>query len=139
MAIKTITSKNLKVSRSFQDLANSFARNPVTRDIVVLKNQNAIKQAMKNLVLTSPGEKLFQSEIGSKVYQLLFEPLDAFTVDTLKDEITSTLRNFEPRVEVISVEITALDDYHELRVDVEYRIVGQPLTQTIDFILQRAD
>ena len=139
MALKTITSKNLKVSRSFQDLANSFAKNPVTRDLIVLKNANAIKQAMKNLVLTSPGEKLFQSEVGSKVYQLLFEPLDAFTVDTLQDEITNTLRNFEPRVEVISVEITALDDYHELRVDVEYRIVGQPLTQTIDFILQRAE
>jgi len=139
VALKTITSKNLKVSRSFQDLANSFAKNPVTRDLIVLKNANAIKQAMKNLVLTSPGEKLFQSEVGSKVYQLLFEPLDAFTVDTLQDEITNTLRNFEPRVEVISVEITALDDYHELRVDVEYRIVGQPLTQTIDFILQRAE
>ncbi len=139
MALKTITSKNLKVSRSFQDLANSFAKNPVTKDLIVLKNANAIKQAMKNLVLTSPGEKLFQSEVGSKVYQLLFEPLDAFTVDTLQDEITNTLRNFEPRVEVISVEITALDDYHELRVDVEYRIVGQPLTQTIDFILQRAE
>jgi|TARA_B100000427_G_scaffold306974_1_gene294113 phage baseplate assembly protein W len=139
VALKTITSKNLKVSRSFQDLANSFAKNPVTKDLVVLKNQNAIKQAMKNLVLTSPGEKLFQSEVGSKVYQLLFEPLDAFTVDTLQDEITNTLRNFEPRVEVISVEITALDDYHELRVDVEYRIVGQPLVQTIDFILQRAE
>ena len=139
MALKTITSKNLKVSRSFQDLANSFAKNPVTKDLVVLKNQNAIKQAMKNLVLTSPGEKLFQSEVGSKVYQLLFEPLDAFTVDTLQAEITNTLRIFEPRVEVISVEITALDDYHELRVDVEYRIVGQPLVQTIDFILQRAE
>tara|TARA_B100000287_G_scaffold130037_1_gene122098 strand:+ start:2953 stop:3372 length:420 start_codon:yes stop_codon:yes gene_type:complete len=139
VALKTITSKNLKVSRSFQDLANSFAKNPVTKDLIVLKNANAIKQAMKNLVLTSPGEKLFQSEVGSKVYQLLFEPLDAFTVDTLQDEITNTLRNFEPRVEVISVEITALDDYHELRVDVEYRIVGQPLTQTIDFILQRAE
>ena len=139
MALKTITSKNLKVSRSFQDLANSFAKNPVTKDLIVLKNANAIKQAMKNLVLTSPGEKLFQSEVGSKVYQLLFEPLDAFTVDTLQDEITNTLRNFEPRIEVISVEITALDDYHELRVDVEYRIVGQPLTQTIDFILQRAE
>ena len=139
MALKTITSKNLKVSRSFQDLANSFAKNPVTKDLVVLKNQNAIKQAMKNLVLTSPGEKLFQSEVGSKVYQLLFEPLDAFTVDTLQDEITNTLRNFEPRVEVISVEITALDDYHELRVDVEYRIVGQPLVQTIDFNLQRPE
>ena len=94
---------------------------------------------MKNHVLTAPGEKLFQPEVGSKVYQLLFEPLDPFTVDTLKDEIIDTLRNFEPRINVISVEITAQDDFHELRVDVEYRIVGQPLVQTIDFILQRAE
>ena len=93
---------------------------------------------MKNLVLTSPGEKLFQPDVGSKVFQLLFEPLDPFTVDTLRDEITDTLRNYEPRIEVISVEISAEDDYHQLRVDVEYRIVGQPLVQTIDFILQRA-
>ena len=138
MAIKPITSKNLKVSRNFKDLANSFLRNPVTKDLTVLKDQQAVKQAMKNLVLTSPGEKLFQPDVGSKVFQLLFEPLDPFTVDTLRDEITDTLRNYEPRIEVISVEISAEDDYHQLRVDVEYRIVGQPLVQTIDFILQRA-
>lgn len=138
MAIKPITSKNLKVSRNFKDLANSFLRNPITKDLTVLKDQQAVKQAMKNLVLTSPGEKLFQPDVGSKVFQLLFEPLDPFTVDTLRDEITDTLRNYEPRIEVISVEISAEDDYHQLRVDVEYRIVGQPLVQTIDFILQRA-
>ena len=139
MALKPIKSKNLKVSRNFKDLANSFLRNPVTKDLIVLKDQQAIKQAMKNLVLTSPGEKLFQPDVGSKVYQLLFEPLDPFTVDTLKDEIVDTLRHYEPRIEVIAVDITAQDDYHELRVDVEYRIVGQPLVQTIDFILQRAE
>lgn len=138
MAIKPITAKNLKVSRNFKDLANSFLRNPITKDLTVLKDQQAVKQAMKNLVLTSPGEKLFQPDVGSKVFQLLFEPLDPFTVDTLRDEITDTLRNYEPRIEVISVEITAEEQYHQLRVDVEYRIVGQPLVQTIDFILQRA-
>lgn len=138
MAIKPITSRNLKVSRNFKDLANSFLRNPVTKDLTVLSNQQAIKQAMKNLVLTSPGEKLFQPDVGSKVYELLFEPLDPFTIDTLKDEIVDTLLNYEPRIEVINVEISAQDDFHELRVDVEYRIVGQPLVQTIDFILERA-
>ena len=76
--------------------------------------------------------------MGSKVYELLFEPLDPFTIDTLKDEIVDTLLNYEPRIEVINVEITAENDMHELRVDVEYRIVGQPLVQTIDFILERA-
>jgi phage baseplate assembly protein W len=138
VAIKPITSRNLKVSRNFKDLANSFLRNPVTKDLTVLSNQQAIKQAMKNLVLTSPGEKLFQPDVGSKVYELLFEPLDPFTIDTLKDEIVDTLLNYEPRIEVINVEISAQDDFHELRVDVEYRIVGQPLVQTIDFILERA-
>ena len=73
MALKPIKSKNLKVSRNFKDLANSFLRNPVTKDLIVLKDQQAIKQAMKNLVLTSPGEKLFQPDVGSKVYQLLFD------------------------------------------------------------------
>jgi len=139
VAIKELRSKNFRVSRNFKDLANSFRRNPVTKDLIVLSNEQAIKQAMKNLVLTAPGEKLFQPDVGSKVYQLLFEPLDPFTVDTLKDEIVDTLRNFEPRINVISVEITANDDFHDLRVDVEYRIVGQPLVQTIDFILQRAE
>ncbi len=139
MALKELTSRNLKVSRNFKDLANSFAKNPVTKDLIVLKDTAAIRQAMKNLVLTSPGEKLFQSDIGSKTYQLLFEPLDPFTVDTLKDEIVQTLKNFEPRIEILTVDVTAVDDYHELRVDVEYRIIGQPLVQTVDFILQRAE
>ena len=139
MALKELTSRNLKVSRNFKDLANSFAKNPVTKDLIVLKDTAAIRQAMKNLVLTSPGEKLFQSDVISKTYQLLFEPLDPFTVDTLKDEIVQTLKNFEPRIEILTVDVAAVDDYHELRVDVEYRIIGQPLVQTVDFILQRAE
>ena len=123
MALKELTSRNLKVSRNFKDLANSFAKNPVTKDLIVLKDTAAIRQAMKNLVLTSPGEKLFQSDVGSKTYH----------------EIVQTLKNFEPRIEILTVDVTAVDDYHELRVDVEYRIIGQPLVQTVDFILQRAE
>ncbi len=101
MPLKDIKGKDLKRSRSFSDLSISMTRNPFTDDASVVKDDNSIKQAIKNLVLTTPGEKPFQPLVGSKVYDLLFEPLDAFTADTIQDEIINTITQYEPRVELM--------------------------------------
>ena len=87
MVLKKVGPDEFNISRSFKDVNISFAKNAVTKDTAIVKNENAIKQAIKNLVLTRPGEKHFQPEIGSEVYTLLFEPLDDFTAETIQDEI----------------------------------------------------
>ncbi|QIN97155.1 baseplate wedge subunit [Synechococcus phage S-H25] len=139
MALKSISGQNAKRSRSFSDLLLSMSKNPFTNDVSVAKNDSAIKQAIKNLVLTTPGEKHFNPNVGSKVYNLLFEPLDAFTADTIKDEIINTINQYEPRVELTSVNVTPIYEGNKLNVTIEYRIVGLPIVETINFVLQRPE
>ena len=74
MALKKVSGKDVNLSRAFKDVAMGLRRNTVTKDTGVVKNENAIKQSLRNLVLTRKGEKLFQPEVGCEVFNLLFEP-----------------------------------------------------------------
>jgi|TARA_B100001057_G_scaffold492838_1_gene586082 phage baseplate assembly protein W len=125
------------LSRGFKDLAISFEANPNTNDFAAVTNENAIKQSIRNLVLTSFGERPFQPNIGSKVRGLLFEPFDVFMSEDLKDEITNTIERLEPRVELVDIEVTLSDDEHSIDIAIEYAIVGQPQTQVVEFLLER--
>jgi len=137
MVLKKIGPDEFNISRSFKDVNVSFAKNPVTKDTAVVKNENAIKQAIKNLVLTRPGEKHFQPEIGSEVYALLFEPLDDFTAETIQDEIINTINGNEDRVSLDSVICEVDEERNGFQVEISYRIVGIPLVEQISFVLQR--
>ena len=139
MALKKIGGSDLKRSRSFKDFSVNFARNPFTDDLSVVHNDNSIKQAVKNIILTSPGEKPFQPLIGSSVNRLLFEPLDAFTADTIAEEIRTTINQYEPRVALTRVDVTPIYENNKLNVSLEYRIVGLPIVETIEFVLQRPE
>lgn len=139
MALKDIGNNELRRSRSFDDLLISMKKNVFTDDVSVVKNDNAIKQSVKNLVLTNPGEKHFQPNVGSRVFNLLFEPLDAFTADAVKDEVINTINQYEPRVELTDVVVVPIDQGNKLSITIEYRIVGLPVVETIDFVLQRPE
>ena len=139
MALKNIGGSNLKRSRSFKDFSVNFARNPFTDDLSVVNNDNSIKQAVKNIILTSPGEKPFQPLVGSSVNRLLFEPLDAFTADTIAEEIRTTINQYEPRVQLTNVDVTPIFEGNKLNVSLEYKIVGLPIVETIEFVLQRPE
>jgi phage baseplate assembly protein W len=139
MALKNIGGSNLKRSRSFKDFSINFAKNPFTDDLSIVNNDNSIKQAVKNIILTAPGEKPFQPLVGSSVNRLLFEPLDAFTADAIAEEITTTINQFEPRVKLTNVEVTPIIEGNKLNVSLEYRIVGLPIVETIEFVLQRPE
>lgn len=139
MALKDIGNNELKRSRRFDDLLISMKKNAFTDDVSVVKNDNAIKQSIKNLVLTNPGEKHFQPNVGSRVFNLLFEPLDAFTADAVKDEVINTINQYEPRVELTDVVVVPIDQGNKLSITIEYRIVGLPVVETIDFVLQRPE
>ena len=139
MALKKIGGSDLKRSRSFKDFSINFSKNPFTDDLSIVNNDNSIKQAVKNIILTSPGEKPFQPLVGSSVNRLLFEPLDAFTADTIAEEITTTINQFEPRVQLTNVDVTPIFESNKLNVSLEYKIVGLPIVETIEFVLQRPE
>ena len=126
------------VSRGFQDLAISFKANPSTGDFGVVKNENAIKQSVRNLILTQVGERPFQEEIGSRVNTLLFEPWDPFSVDSLKSEIFNCLSRLEPRIECTNVEVRDESDINAVQIGIDYTIVGESEVKQVDFLLERA-
>ena len=124
-------------SRGFKDFAVSFKANPNTKDVSAVSNANAIKQSVRNLILTQFGERPYQYDIGSRVTGLLFEPFDVFLAEDLRDEIENTIKRLEPRVAVRRISVNQSIDENELDVGIEYSIIGQNVTQTVEFILER--
>ena len=138
MALKPLSSKDLAKSRSFNDIGMAFGRNPFTDDVSIVKNDNAIKQSIRNLVMTTPGEKPFQPNIGCGVYSLLFEPLDAFSADAIKSEIINTINQYERRVQLRNVNCIPFKGNNKISVTVQYQVVGIPIVEEVKFVLQRA-
>ena len=134
MAYRFKAERNL--SRQFRDLSIGMKSNPNTEDFSMVKNENAIKQSIRNLVLTGFGERPFQPTKGSRLRQMLFEPFDIFMAEELKEEIMNVCQRFEPRVVVNEVRLRA-DDTNNLEVELDYTIIGETLTQTVDFLLER--
>tara|TARA_Y100000033_G_scaffold45414_1_gene48843 strand:- start:1221 stop:1640 length:420 start_codon:yes stop_codon:yes gene_type:complete len=139
MALKQVTGRDVAISKAFKDIKIDFARNPFTDDVAHVRNDNSIKQALKNLVLTVPGEVPFDNSIGSRVSELLFEPMDELISDALQDEIAATINKFEPRVSLINTIIVPNFETGKYGVTIKYRIVGLPLTESVSFVLQRPE
>ena len=125
------------ISRSFKDISLSFAKHPVTNDLVILKNEDAIKKSVINLVRTRLNERFFNDLLGTSVDNTLFEVGDSDTFSFLEEEITILLNNFEPRINLKSVLLEFIEDLNNLNIKISYDIVGLPFPiQNIEFILQ---
>lgn len=125
------------ISRSFKDISLSFTKHPVTNDITILKNEDAIKKSVINLVRTRLNERFFNNLIGTSVDDTLFEIGNSDVFSFLEEEITTLLNNFELRILLRNVEIENPDDTNDLNIKITYDIVGLPFpTQNIEFILQ---
>ena len=103
-----------RVSRSFKDISLSFDPHPVTKDLPVLRNENAIRRSVRNLVQTIPGERFFNPILGSGVRGLLFDFVDVGTADSVREEILTTIENFEPRVNNVKVQVDPKATYSNL-------------------------
>ena len=126
----------IKRSRSFRDISLSFKRHPITNDVTFLRNEDAIKKSVINLVRTRVGERFFNDILGTSVGDALFE-LNSFDNGVIREEIVTLLQNYEPRIELTNVFVEGQDDTNELFIQIDYDIVGLPLpTQAIEFILQ---
>lgn len=104
-------------------------------DLIALKNENAIARSIRNLILTTPGEKPFQPLVGSRVSALLFELMDQITATQIKSEIEYTINNFEPRVTLLSVVVTPDFDGNAFDCEITYEIIGVQEVQEITFVL----
>ena len=126
-----------RISRAFKDISLSFTPHPITKDLTILKNENAIKKSVRNLVQTIPTERFFNSALGSEVRDSLFDFVDFGTASVIQDQILNTIENFEPRVDDVSVEVEPRPDTNEFEVTVFFTIVGQETPmQEFTFILE---
>ena len=127
-----------RISRSFKDINLSFSPHPVTKDLTVLRNDNAIKRSVRNIVQTIPTERFFNSILGSDVRDLLFDNfIDFGTASAIEDQIKISIENFEPRVDNLEVNVEPRPDNNEFVVNVLFDIIGQEFPQqNFTFILQ---
>ena len=124
-------------SQAFKDISLTFTRHPVTDDIGVFTNENAIKRSVTNLIRTRIGERFFESLLGSAVEDSLFEQADPDNAQVFEDDIRLLLENFEPRISRVSIKVVYPLDTNELTVQIAYDIVGLSIPrQNIEFILQ---
>ena len=126
-----------RVSRGFKDVSMSFKVNPLNNDLIALKNATAISRSVRNIVFTTPGEKFFQPTFGSRVSQMLFENMDEITSLTIRDEIENSIRRFEPRVDLKSVQVNPDFDSNQYDVVITYQIIAADVSeQQLEFVLQ---
>ena len=126
-------------SKAFKDINLSSKRHPVTNDVVAIRNEDAIKRSVKNIVLTILGEKPFDPTFGSVVNDALFELSTSLNEIRISDEITSSLNRYEPRIDNVVATATVYPDSNEMNCVVQYDITGLSVpTQTVEVILQPA-
>ena len=113
-------------SRAFKDINLSFKRHPVTNDVVTIRNEDAIKRSVKNIIFTILGEKPFEPTFGSVVNESLFDLSTSLNEIRVSDEIKTSLQNYEPRISNIETTVSIYPDSNEMNVTVQYDIVGIP-------------
>ena len=126
-----------RISKAFKDISASFKVNPLTTDIIAIKNETAIARSIRNLVHTQKGEKFYRPNLGSDVTALLFENVDTLTASSIKTEIELLIKNYEPRVSLNFVSIIPNYDSGEFEAIINYNIIGiDVLPQQLSYALQ---
>ena len=124
-------------SQAFKDISLSFEPHPITKDLPVLVNERAIVRSVRNLVETIPTERFFNSNLGSNIRDMLFDNFAGSSVMIIEDMIRTTVRNYEPRVGDIGVEIDMQPELNNVRVKVLFDIIGlEAPVQSFEFLLE---
>lgn len=128
---------NLMTTELYSDLTTNFTIHPVKGDLVLLKDSEAVKRSIRNLILTDPYERFFNPTIGSGINASLFENMSRDTESIIKIRVTETIENFEPRANLISVNVKALPDDNAYRVNIVFSVNNNVQPVQLDFILRR--
>lgn len=126
-----------KTNILFSDLDAAFEVHPMKKDLTLKTNSAAIKESIKNLVLTNHYERPFHPEIGSNVSKMLFEPMIPVVANYLETEIYTTITNFEPRVKLSNIIVESLNDVQAYNVIIQYYEINATTITTVEFILER--
>ena len=113
-----------RLSKGFKDISASFQTNPLSNDLIALKNESAIARSVRNLVLTIQGERPFQPVLGTGVSRLLFENMDKLTASAIRSELRTTIENYEPRVEINEIIVEPNPEGNAMDVTLQYFIIG---------------
>lgn len=123
---------------NYSDLDFKFRLNPNTKDFVLKKDVEAVKQSVINILLTQRGERPFNPYIGGDLYSYLFENFDDITKAAIENTIVNTLRNFEPRVQVLDVTVEDLSYRNAINIALEIKILSPDVvTSTVEFVVER--
>ena len=126
-----------RISKGFKDISMSFQANPLSKDLIALKNANAIARSVKNIVFTLPGEKFFNEEFGSRITASLFENINDVTASIIVNEITQSINTYEPRVDLTEVKAFPNFDNNQFDVMIVYEIIGADVPpQQLEFVLE---
>lgn len=122
----------------YSDFLMDFDKNPLTGNLARAVNEEAVKNAIKNLILTNKGERFYNGALGSQIRASLFEPADAVTADIIKTSIEQTLKYQEPRVNLLGVEIFDEPERNAYKVNIFFNIINIPDVIKLDLIINRA-
>jgi len=124
-------------TRTYKDIDLDFLANPITKDVLKKTNEEAIAASISNLLQTSNYERLFNPDLGCNLKKYLFEPVDDITTNNIREEITRTIVNFEPRVDLLDVQVEPFPDENMYNVSIKFFIKNDPDPITITLFLER--
>lgn len=124
-------------TRTFSDLDLNFTLNPVSKDVSKKYDENAVKQSIKNLIMTSNFERPFRSDIGSQVKALMFEPITPMLSALIKKTIENTINSYEPRANILDVSVLLSPDNNGIYVTIVFNIVNTSTPISVDLFLER--
>jgi len=131
------TNNSERSAQIYKDINLSFARHPLTGDIAFLTDIEAVKRSVRNLINTSFYERPFHPEIGSDVRSILFEPVSPPVANVLQRNIEDVVRNFEPRAELISVDVVPNIDANAYAATIKFYVVNSPTAVEVNIFLER--
>ena len=126
-----------QVNPTYTDLFTNFVPHPEIHDLVLKRNENSVKQAIYNLIHTYKAERPFQPNLGCNLNRFLFEPISTLTTQNIKDEIASTLGNYEPRIKLQNVEVVPYIDDNLYTVSITFLVINTSTPTTLNTILYR--
>ena len=124
-------------TRTFTDLDLNFTAHPVNKDVAIKYDEQAIKQSVRNLILTKNFERPFHSEIGSQVRGLLFEPVTEMSVSIIKRSIVDVIRNYEPRVQLVDVFVNVRPDENYVDIRIVFKSINTATPIELTLTLER--
>lgn len=136
MTIDVFSPRTKRISL-YADFRKDLLQSPLTEDVALIKDEDAVKDSLRNLILTDRGERLMQPNLGSGIKELLFENLTPATLQLIKERVITTIETYEPRVELIDVSVGSTIDENQVQVVVRFYISNREQPVTLDVILER--